>query len=301
MEKYDKNTTEASTLKPDYYSVRFKRDRVDYFIDRNHLELAERDWVLVQAERGRDIGQIKSRVPEKAMGLSQRKYPLEILHKAKPEEVEQLAANRYREEEAMTTCQQFIDFRGLDMKLVDVEMQFDGNKITFYFTAEHRVDFRELVKDLAATYRTRIELRQIGVRDETRKLGGLGPCGLELCCTKWLKEFSAISTQFARDQNLAVNPVKLSGLCGRLFCCLDYEQKFYEEARRKFPQQDRMFESDGDRVVIEKVDFFKEILVIKHLETDVIEKIPLDEFRNRYCMKNKDWLEKWLPKKQKDE
>jgi len=287
---------EKTSLKPNYYIVQFKRDRTDNFIDRNHLPLERGDYVLVQAERGRDLGCIKIQITGDMMGQSKHKYPLEILHKAKPVELEQLILNRQMEKEAFDTCQNFINFRGLDMKLVDVEMQFDRNKITFYFTAEHRVDFRELVKDLAATYRTRIELRQIGVRDETKKLGGLGPCGLELCCTKWLKDFNTITTQYARDQDLAVNPGKLSGLCGRLFCCLDYEQSFYEEVRNRFPVPEETIEIDGDPIVVLKVDVLSEKVTIRHTNADTIETITLKEFQCKYRKCHKEWLEKWLPR-----
>lgn len=286
-----------SSLEPDYYIVQFKKDRIDFFIDRNHIGLSVGDWVLVQAERGRDMGRIKSKTTKEMMErLSEHKYPLEILHKAKPQELEQLATNRSKEEEAERLCKEMIEFRGLEMKLIDVELQFDGNKLTFYFTAEHRVDFRELVKDLAAIFRTRIDLRQIGVRDETRKIGGLGPCGLELCCACWLKDFNPISTQYARNQNLAVNPGKLSGPCGRLFCCLDYEQNFYDDLLKKYPELDQEIKNENWHFKIEKIDPFKETINIVHIEDERRETITLDEYNERIGAKRKEWLEKWLPK-----
>ncbi len=287
--------------KPDYYIVRFKKDRIDYFIDRNHLDLKPDEWVLVQAERGRDLGKVKSRITQELMDRSQRKYPLEILHRARADELEQLAQNRQKELEAIGTCREFIGFRGLDMKLVDVEFQFDGNKITFYFTADHRVDFRELVKDLASTYRTRIELRQIGVRDETRKMGGIGPCGLELCCSRWLRQFSPISTQYARDQNLAVNPSKLSGPCGRLFCCLEYEEGFYEEVRKTFPTVGEKVGLGNERFIVDRINPFKRKVVIRNIDKENIEEIDLSEFNRRFRKTDKAWLDKWLPKKSVEE
>jgi len=296
MNNVEKQAGASSANRPNYYLVQFKRDRVDYFIDRNHLPLRKKAWVVVQAERGRDIGRIKLHIPEEHMVQSQHKYPLEILHEAKPEELELLTQNRSRENEIFKTGKELIEFRGLDMKLVDVEIQFDGNKITFYFTAELRVDFRELVKDLAATYRTRIELRQIGVRDETKKIGGLGPCGLELCCASWLREFKPISTQYARDQNLAVNPNKLSGPCGRLFCCLDYEQEFYEGARSDFPQEQQVFTDGDEKYIVVKLNFFTNEILLKKTDSDGIIPISLDDFRCKFCKKNNEWLEKWLPK-----
>lgn len=299
MEKDSKKPDSAGGTKPQYYAIQFKSDRVDYFIDRNHLPLKSGTWVMVQAERGRDIGKIKRPIDDGHVPETQHKYPLEILHVAKPEELEVFKENREREKEAFEVCRELIEFRGLDMKLVDCEIQFDGNKFTFYFTAEHRVDFRELVKDLASTYRTRIELRQIGVRDETKKLGGLGPCGLELCCARWLDDFQPISTQYARDQNLAVNPNKLSGLCGRLFCCLDYEQKFYEEARSVFPDEEKVYETEGGRFGVIKMNFFSGEIHLKNLDTESIETMTIEDFRRRFCKKDKSWLERWLPKADK--
>ncbi|HHS50072.1 MAG TPA: hypothetical protein ENN07_03040 [candidate division Zixibacteria bacterium] len=288
----------SNSHQPDSYSVQFKKDRVDFFIDRNHLDLKPGEWVLVQAERGRDLGVVRAKISPEEMDKAQRKYPLEILHRARPEELDQLQESRQLEDEALTTCKELIEFRGLDMKLIDVERQFDGNKITFYFTADHRVDFRELVKDLASTYRTRIELRQIGVRDETKKMGGFGPCGQELCCAKWLTDFSPISTQYARDQNLAVNPGKLSGVCGRLFCCLDYEEHFYCEIASKFPQVGDKVGEPHDQFIVDRIDPFKMTVTIRNLKKENIEVIKFDEFNRRFRRKNKDWLEKWLPKKQ---
>ncbi|MCK5833579.1 hypothetical protein KAH81_07910 [bacterium] len=292
-----KNETELSH-RPDCYIVQFKKDRLDYYIDRNHLNLQSGEWVLVQAERGRDLGLIRNKIPQKQVDKSQRKYPLEILHRARQDELDQLAINRSDEDEAIATCRELINFRGLDMKLIDVELQFDSNKITFYFTADHRVDFRELVKDLASSYRTRIELRQIGVRDETKKMGGIGPCGIELCCMKWLKEFSPISTQYARDQNLAVNPSKLSGPCGRLFCCLDYEESFYCEMANKFPKVGDKIFVEKEKYIIDKIDPFKMTVTVRNLDKENIEIMKLNEFNRRFRHTNKDWLNKWLPKKQ---
>ncbi len=289
----------ANAARPNCYVVQFKRERVDYFIDRNHLPLKKDSWVMVQAERGRDLGRVKMQIDEKHMPPAQHKYHLEILHEAKPEEMEILQTNREREKRAFQACKELIEFRGLEMKLVDCEIQFDGNKITFYFTAEHRVDFRELVKDLASTYRTRIELRQIGVRDESKKIGGLGPCGLELCCARWLDDFKPISTQFARDQNLAVNPNKLSGICGRLFCCLEYEQEFYEETRKDYPTEEAVYTEGDSKFIVIKMDFFKGEIQMKELETESIKNISIDEFRRKFCKRNKDWLERWLPKADK--
>ena len=164
------------------------------------------------------------------------------------------------------------------MKLVDVEYQFDRNKITFYFTSESRVDFRALVRDLAGRYRTRIELRQIGVRDEAKRLGGVGVCGRHLCCTTFLREFEPIVTQFAKDQNLALNPTKLSGCCGRLMCCLRYEREFYMESLKKFPQLETRVRTAKGNGVLKKINVFEEVAIIQY-ENDEEDKVSLEELQ----------------------
>ncbi len=153
----------------------------------------------------------------------------EVIRKATPEDYVRMEENRKRAREAFTVCEQKITEHGLPMKLIDVELTFDAGKVLFYFTAEGRVDFRDLVKDLAAVFRTRIELRQIGVRDEAKLLGGLGPCGRELCCSTWLGDFVPVSIRMAKGQNLSLNPAKISGICGRLMCCLKYEDASYKK------------------------------------------------------------------------
>ncbi|MCK4271810.1 stage 0 sporulation protein, partial [bacterium] len=155
-------------------------------------------------------------------------------------------------------CLQKIAERDLIMKLVGVEYQFDGNKITFYFTAEKRVDFRDLVKDLAAQYKTRIELRQIGVRDVARRIGGFGICGKKLCCTTFISDFEPITTQLAKDQNLSLSPTKISGACGRLMCCLLFEEEFYKNARKKFPEPGTKLVTAKGTGVVNRVDIFQE-------------------------------------------
>jgi cell fate regulator YaaT (PSP1 superfamily) len=163
---------------------------------------------------------------------------------------------------------------------VDTEYQFDGSKLTFFFTAEKRIDFRELVKELASIYRTRIELRQIGVRDEAKRLGGYGCCGLKLCCTTFIQEFSPITTQIAKEQNLSLNPAKLSGNCGRLLCCLLYEKDFYEKSMGFYPKVGSKFQTDKGEGVVEKVNLFKEYIVVKH-EDGEEQKVGLAELKKR--------------------
>jgi len=238
------------------YIVSFKGNRKNRFFDTNNLNIEPGIHVVVQAERGEDYGQVERRaIPAE---LDSEGENLKILRLGTDYDHDRMMFNRQKEEETLDDCLKFIAKHGLNMKLVDVEYQFDCNKITFYFTAEKRVDFRELVKDLAATYRTRIELRQIGVRDETKRLDGYGICGRRQCCSGWLPEFSTITTQMARSQNLAMNPQKLSGNCGRLLCCLRYEMEFYEETSPLYPPLGARCKTLQGIGKVIKVDMFKE-------------------------------------------
>ena len=292
------NDNNNTSLGPDYYMIYFKGHRTDYYIDRNRLDLKRNDWVLLQSEKGRDMGFVLSKISKEQFEKnSQHKYPLEILRRAENSDIEHLQRLRKKEEEILSTCQEYIDFRGLDMKLVEAEYQFDGSKLTIFFTADERVDFRELVKDLAATYRTRIELRQIGVRDEVKRIGGIGPCGLITCCTRFLQNFESISTQMARDQNLVVNPSKISGLCGRLMCCLAYEAEHYSELHKRFPTPGETYETeDGKRIFVKSVDFFRDKILIRNADEDDFYTISSMDFL-RSLKGRKDFLKKYLPKK----
>ena len=195
------------------FEIEFKGHRREFFGNPFNLHIRKEDWVIVEAERGEDMGFVHLILSRERKLEILPENPRKILRQAGYEDRDKLANNRDVEVGAMGTCKEMIGKHGLDMKLVDVEYQFDGNKMTFYFTADERVDFRALVKDLAATYRTRIELRQIGVRDEAKRIGGYGICGLKQCCTTFLRDFDPISTQLARDQNLSLNPAKISGNC----------------------------------------------------------------------------------------
>ncbi|MBD3234577.1 MAG: stage 0 sporulation protein, partial [candidate division Zixibacteria bacterium] len=212
-----------------------------------------------------------------------------ILRAAGNDDVDRLRFNRQKEEESFEDCLVRIEEKGLNMKLVDVEYQFDCNKITFYFTAERRVDFRELVKDLAAIYKTRIELRQIGVRDEAKRLGGFGCCGLQQCCSAWLNEFQPISTQLARDQGLSLNPSKISGNCGRLLCCLLYEQPVYEDMASQFPRVGSKCEGCQGNAVVTQVNYFKGFVMARY-EDNYEEKIPLREYRKTARLRRRGQL-----------
>lgn len=215
--------------------IRFKSAGKIYYFDPVGFELKKNQYVIVETARGIEYGEVvvnNKEVEEKDVVL-----PLKnVLRLANEEDAFTVERNKSDAKETFKVCNSKIEKHELEMKLIDVEYTFDRNKIIFYFTAEGRVDFRELVKDLAAIFKTRIELRQIGVRDEAKMLGGIGQCGRVLCCSSFLGEFEPVSIKMAKDQNLSLNPIKISGLCGRLMCCLKYENDNYECGKHKFPK-----------------------------------------------------------------
>lgn len=212
--------------------VRFKRAGKIYYFSPGNLGIEKNDGVIVETARGLEYG--VAVVGPRDVPDSDVVLPLKVVQrKATEEDKEKLADNSRREKEAFDICEKKIAAHGLQMKLVDVEYTFDVNKIIFYFTADGRIDFRELVKDLASVFRTRIELRQIGVRDEAKLMGGIGCCGRPLCCATFLGEFEPVSIRMAKEQNLSLNPTKISGICGRLMCCLKYENHCYSGNKQK--------------------------------------------------------------------
>ena len=216
-------------------SVRFKSGGKEYYFNPNGVQFQVGDGVIVETTRGTEYAQcIRENNMIDEIELTAPLRP--VVRKAEPEDLLVLEKNREREKKALSICQQKITEHGLDMKLVRAEYAFDGGKVVFYFTSEGRVDFRALVKDLAGTLHTRIELRQIGVRDEAKLLGGLGICGKPFCCSQFLEEFQPVSIKMAKTQNLSLNPTKISGTCGRLMCCLKYEEDVYEELNRRLPK-----------------------------------------------------------------
>lgn len=215
--------------------VRFRPAGKVYFFDPEDVVYECGDQVIVETARGLEFGEVctaNREVPEEEITLPLKR----VLRRTTPKDVEQVTINRGREKEALATCERKIAQHGLPMSLVGAEYTFDGQKLIFYFTAENRVDFRELVRDLAGTFKTRIELRQIGVRDEAKMLGGLGPCGRAICCATFLGDFQPVSIRMAKEQNLSLNPTKISGLCGRLMCCLRYESGHYADSRQELPE-----------------------------------------------------------------
>ncbi|CAM3964803.1 PSP1 C-terminal domain-containing protein [Alicyclobacillus pomorum] len=208
--------------------VRFKPAGKIYYFDPGKLPIERKDHVIVETARGIEYGEVV--VGRKEVTEDDVVLPLkQVIRIADEKDAEVVAENRRLSKDAMVIFKQKVAAHGLEMKLVDAEYTFDKNKLIFYFTADGRVDFRELVKDLAAVFRVRIELRQIGVRDEAKLLGGIGPCGRLLCCSTWMGEFDPVSIRMAKDQSLSLNPTKISGLCGRLMCCLKFENDTYQD------------------------------------------------------------------------
>ena len=225
--------------------VRFRQAGKVYYFDPLDMKIEKGQHVIVETARGIEYGNVVLGIRE--VEDDKVVLPLKsVIRIANAEDDEREAANRIKEKDAFKICLEKISKHGLDMKLIDAEYTFDNNKVLFYFTADGRIDFRELVKDLAAVFRTRIELRQIGVRDETKIRGGLGICGRILCCNSYLSEFAPVSIKMAKEQNLSLNPTKISGVCGRLMCCLKNEQDTYEYLNSKLPQEgDRVTTFDG--------------------------------------------------------
>ena len=259
------------------YEVEFKGGRREYFLCHDSITAEISEFVIVQADRGEHIGKIHRKGPQNI--FPQAKEVKSILRHATYTDIQIMMDNKHKEEEAYEVCEQKIENHGLNMKLVDVEYQFDGNKICFFFTAEKRIDFRALVKDLAAEYRTRIELRQIGVRDEARRIGGLGVCGRSLCCKTFLDHFEPITSQMARDQNLSLSPSKISGLCGRLMCCLAYEETFYKMQMEFFPKIGDILELENEQFVVTKINIFQDNFSIRD-NNNIDKNVSSDEFSN---------------------
>jgi len=231
--------------------VRFKQAGKVYYFDPDVFEVEKGTQVIVETARGLEFGIVNS--SPKEVHEDKLVAPLKkIIRLATEEDCIKHKENEEKKEKALVLCQEKVDKRGLEMKLIDVEYTFDNSKIIFYFTADGRIDFRELVKDLAAVFRMRIELRQIGVRDESKMLGGIGSCGRALCCHSWLSDFEPVSIKMAKVQNLSLNPTKISGVCGRLMCCLKYENDTYCELRKGMPDvNERISTPDGHAIVIE--------------------------------------------------
>ncbi len=257
------------------FLVEFKGSRKEYFYNSYHHTFKVPEYVIVQADQGEDMGLLSKRI-DTSLDFSETSRPRSILRPAGREDRVRYDDLKQREGQYKKDIGELIRKHGLVMKVVDVECQFDGNKITFYFTADHRVDFRALVRDLAARYRTRIELRQIGVRDEARRTDGYGICGRRQCCNSFIKEFAPISTAHAREQDLSLNPSKISGNCGRLLCCLRYEVETYAGIKRRFPQVGAAVVSKQGNGTVQRIDIFKEEAILLTEENTLLQ-VRLDE------------------------
>ena len=251
-----------------FAEVSFKGTRRDYFRF-EALDLMPGDRVIVQADRGEDLGQVTAvgsiaeRKCSSSGGCATPTPTMRVIRRAGPEEVRRSQHKDADEERARRETRKHVERHGLKMKVTEAEWQFDRKKLIIYFTAEKRVDFRALVRDLARSFRTRIELKQIGVRDEAAMLGGVGRCGRELCCSTWLPELKPVSLQLAKDQSLSLNPAQISGCCGRLMCCLMYEHKSYVEARRRFPREGRTIRTAQGYERVVGVNIFSETITLR--------------------------------------
>ena len=249
--------------------VRFRTAGKIYYFAPGKFGIKQNDYVIVETARGVEYGRVV--VGPKKVNDDEVVQPLKsVIRIANEQDKKTEEKNRKKEKEAFQICLEKIRKHGLEMKLIDAEYTFDNNKVLFYFTADGRIDFRELVKDLAAVFRTRIELRQIGVRDETKIRGGVGICGRPLCCSTYLSEFAAVSIKMAKEQNLSLNPTKISGLCGRLMCCLTNEQETYEYLNSHLPSiGDTVTTSEGLTGTVHSLSVLRKLVkVVVHLEDD---------------------------------
>lgn len=242
--------------------IRFKKAGKIYYFDPGDLQIDLNENAIVETARGVEFGQVV--VPNTEVDEDEIVAPLKkVIRVATEEDRAHHEENIRKEKDAFEICLQKIANHNLDMKLIDVEYTFDNNKVLFYFTADGRVDFRELVKDLASVFRTRIELRQIGVRDEAKMMGGLGVCGRVLCCNSFLGDFQPVSIKMAKEQGLSLNPTKISGACGRLMCCLKYEQDAYEEIISRVPNEGAIVDTPEGQGVVISISLLKELVKIK--------------------------------------
>ena len=248
--------------------VRFRKPGKVYFFDPGYIKLKIKDKVVVETSMGEDVGEVaiaRREMPEEKITTPLKK----VIRLANKKDLKRLEDNKEKEKKAFNTCKEKIKKHNLDMNLIDVEYKFDNSKIIFYFTADGRIDFRELVKDLAAIYKTRIELRQIGVRDEVKKIGGNGVCGRELCCCTFLNNFDIVSIKMAKEQCTSLNPSKISGNCGRLMCCLKYEQEVYEEKLKRLPKVGSLVKTPDGEGTVSGVEVLKEALKVQFKKDDI--------------------------------
>lgn len=247
--------------------VRFKKLGKIYFFNPKNLRVRKGDKVIVETAQGEEYGEVM--IPNRRVEDDKIVAPLKkVIRIANYKDHKHFEDCKRKEKEAFNICLKKIKEHKLDMTLTDVEYKFDDSKILFYFTADGRIDFRDLVKDLAAIYKTRIELRQIGVRDEVKRIGGNGVCGRELCCCSFLSDFDAVSIKMAKEQNLSLNPAKISGNCGRLMCCLKYENDVYEEKLKRLPNIGAIVKTEGRQGEVDNIETLKEVVRVKIKDGD---------------------------------
>lgn len=281
----------------DYVEVRFKNSRKEFFKNSENLSLSIGDLVATQAQAGHDVGMVtltgelvRVQMKRKKIDPSKEELP-KVYRKATQKDIDIWQKCRNREEEIKKRSREIAIILKLQMKISDVEFQGDGSKATFYYTAEERVDFRQLIKDMAKAFGIRIEMRQIGYRQEAQRLGGIGSCGRELCCSTWLTDFRSVSTSAARYQQLSLNPQKLAGQCGKLKCCLNYELDVYLDALKDFPPQDTKLFTEKGLAFCQKTDIFKELLWFSYKDDPanwhVLSKDQVNEILERNKKKDK--------------
>ena len=275
--------------------VKFRNNGKVYYFDPLDLKGLELGCgVIVETARGLEFGYIAMQ-PNTIKDSSVVKPLKPIIRIATEADIKRRDENESKKSEAMRICQEKIDKRGLEMKLIDVEYTFDNNKIVFYFTADGRIDFRELVKDLASVFRMRIELRQVGVRDEAKIIGGCGPCGKGLCCASWLTDFQPVSIKMAKTQNLSLNPGKISGICGRLMCCLKYENDVYIELRKGMPDSGEIVRTGDGKAKVVDSNIFRETVRVR-LYTGEKEEDGSDKLSEDIYTYNKDEIKRQFDK-----
>lgn len=260
--------------------VRFKRPGKVYFFDAGNINVKAKDKVIVETAMGQEMGEVV--INNKNLTNNKIKASLKpIIRVATEKDLKHFTENKEKEKEAFKICEEKIKKHKLGMHLVDASYTFDNAKLLFYFTADNRIDFRELVKDLASIFKTRIELRQIGVRDQVRRIGGNGVCGRELCCCTFLNNFDTVSIKMAKEQNIALNPAKISGNCGRLMCCLRYEQEAYEEKLKKLPKVGAIVKTEDGEGTVDSIEILKGIVrvKIKDGEDTFYKKYPASEIK----------------------
>lgn len=258
--------------------VAFKRVAKSYWFDPGDLTLDENDRVVVETTRGLELGLVK--ISPREVPADEIQAPLKrVLRPAADADLEQERHNRIEARKALTLCQERVKTHELPMKLLQAEFNFDGTQITIYFAAEARVDFRDLVRDVAGQLRCKVQLHQVGARDQAKMIGGIGPCGLTLCCATFLTDFAPISMKMAKDQSLFLNPVKFSGVCGKLMCCLRYEHDTYVDAKKRLPQIGEIVMSPKGQGKVMDLNLLKEVAIVQLLESKVELEFPAAELR----------------------